>query len=70
MDKHARILVVDDDENIRNTVKAILEDEGYIVDSAANGREAIKRIGRDAVQCGALRYSTARYGRGGVAKTD
>ena len=43
MDKHARILVVDDDENIRNTVKTILEDEGYIVDSAANGKEAIKR---------------------------
>jgi len=43
MDKHARILVVDDDENIRNTMKTILEDEGYIVDSAANGRDAIKR---------------------------
>jgi DNA-binding NtrC family response regulator len=43
MDKHARILVVDDDESIRNTVKAILEDEGYIVDLAATGREAVKR---------------------------
>ncbi len=43
MDKHARILVVDDDENIRNTVKTILEDEGYIVDLAATGNEAIKR---------------------------
>ncbi len=43
MDKHARILVVDDDESIRSTVKAILEDEGYIVDLAVTGREAIKR---------------------------
>jgi DNA-binding NtrC family response regulator len=43
MDKHARILVVDDDESIRNIVKAILEGEGYIVDLAATGREAIKR---------------------------
>ena len=43
MDKHARILVVDDDESIRNTMKAILEDEGYIVDSAATGKEAIKK---------------------------
>jgi DNA-binding NtrC family response regulator len=41
MGKHARILVVDDDENIRNTVKAILEDEGYVVDLAATGKEAI-----------------------------
>src|SRR5208283_4222466 len=43
MDKHARILVVDDDESITSTMKAILEDEGYIVDLAATGREAIKR---------------------------
>ena len=43
MDKHARILIVDDDESIRNTVKAILEKEGYLVDVAATGREAIKR---------------------------
>jgi len=43
MDKHARILVVDDDENIRNTMKAILEEEGYIVDTATTGTEAIKR---------------------------
>ena len=43
MDKHAKILVVDDDENIRNTMKAILEDEGYIVDVAVNGAEAIQK---------------------------
>jgi len=41
LDKQARILIVDDDENIRNTMKAILEDEGYMVDSAASGNEAI-----------------------------
>ena len=43
MDKHAKILVVDDDENIRNTMKAILEDEGYLVDLAANGNDAIQK---------------------------
>jgi DNA-binding NtrC family response regulator len=41
MDKHARILVVDDDENIRKSLKAILSDEGYTVDVAVNGSEAI-----------------------------
>jgi len=41
--KHARILIVDDDENIRNTMKAILEDEGYVVDTAVNGSEAIRK---------------------------
>ncbi len=42
MDKSARILVVDDDETIRTTMKAILEDEGYIVDTASSGEEAIQ----------------------------
>ena len=43
MDKQTRILIVDDDENIRITMTAILEDEGYIVDSAASGKEAIEK---------------------------
>ncbi len=43
MDKHTRILVVDDDETIRTTMKAILEDEGYLVDLAATGKEAIQK---------------------------
>lgn len=38
-----KILIVDDDDTIRSTMKAILEDEGYDVDSAANGKEAIKK---------------------------
>ena len=42
MDKHARILIVDDDETIRTTMKAILEDEGYVVDLASTGEEAIQ----------------------------
>jgi DNA-binding NtrC family response regulator len=41
--KNVRILIVDDDENIRKTMKAILEDEGYIVDWAATGKDAIKK---------------------------
>jgi DNA-binding response OmpR family regulator len=43
MTKNARILVVDDEETIRTTVKAILEDEGYIVDTASTGAEAISK---------------------------
>jgi len=39
----ARILVVDDDESIRKTIKAILEEEGYIVDICENGKEAIEK---------------------------
>lgn len=43
MDKHPKILVVDDDETIRTTMKAILQDEGYAVDLAATGKEAIQK---------------------------
>jgi DNA-binding NtrC family response regulator len=43
LDKQTRILIVDDDENIRKTMTAILEDEGYIVDSAASGKEALEK---------------------------
>ncbi len=43
MDNHPRILVVDDDETIRTTMKAILQDEGYLVDLAATGKEAIQK---------------------------
>jgi CheY-like chemotaxis protein len=37
-----RILVVDDNEDMRLTMKALLEDEGYEVELAANGREAFE----------------------------
>lgn len=43
MGKPARILVVDDDENITATIQVILENEGYAVDVAAKGSEAIEK---------------------------
>ncbi|MCS7115150.1 MAG: response regulator [Nitrososphaerota archaeon] len=43
MVKSARILIVDDDENIRKALKAILEDEGYIVDTAETGAKAVEK---------------------------
>jgi two-component system, NtrC family, nitrogen regulation response regulator NtrX len=43
LSKQARILIVDDDESIRTTLKAILEDEGYFVNTAASGKEAIQK---------------------------
>ncbi len=43
MDKNPRILVIDDDRVIRQTIAVTLEDEGYSVDTAENGREAIEK---------------------------
>ncbi|MBL8074654.1 MAG: sigma-54-dependent Fis family transcriptional regulator [Nitrospira sp.] len=43
----ASILIVDDEEAIRTSLKSILEDEGYEVTVAANGFEALKIYGTD-----------------------
>ena len=39
--KKPRLLVVDDEESLRITTAAIFENEGYIVDTASSGDEAI-----------------------------
>ena len=46
MRKLPRILVVDDDENIRMVFQINLESRGYEVDSAANGQEALEKASR------------------------
>ena len=43
-----RILAVEDDERIRSAVKLALEDEGWIVDEAGSGEEAIDLFARAA----------------------
>ncbi len=46
MGETARILIVDDDENIRKVLTAILEDEGYIVESVDTAKKAMERTRR------------------------
>ena len=46
MNKNARILVVDDDENIRKVEVAILEDQSYTVESVGTAKEAIEKSKR------------------------
>ncbi len=41
-----RILAVEDDERIRSAVKLALEDEGWVVDEAESGEEAIEKFNR------------------------
>jgi CheY-like chemotaxis protein/anti-anti-sigma regulatory factor len=41
-----RVLVVDDEENVRVTTAAILEQEGYEVATASDGREALETAAR------------------------
>lgn len=45
------ILIVDDEQGIRDTLRAVLEDEGYITDAVATGEECLKAIERRAYGC-------------------
>ena len=47
MDSEARILIVDDDENIRKVLMAILEDKGYNMEAVGTAREAIKKTEKE-----------------------
>jgi DNA-binding NtrC family response regulator len=47
MEKIFRIIIIDDDENIRKVLQAILEDEGYYVDTADTGKTGIDKAGKN-----------------------
>lgn len=42
--KEFKILIVDDEENIRFLFREELEEEGYIVETASNGIEALEKV--------------------------
>jgi DNA-binding response OmpR family regulator len=44
MARSGRILLVEDDERIRTSTRLALEEEGYDVDEAADGEEALRRF--------------------------
>ncbi len=43
----ARVLVVDDEANLRRMVRALLEADGYTVDDAAGGEDGVRRAALD-----------------------
>lgn len=45
------VLIADDDLKIRNSLKRVLELEGYTVDEASNGVEALEKIGSTPFYC-------------------
>src|ERR1700754_3810648 len=57
-----RVLVVDDEESVRITTAAILEQEGYEVSTAESGREALAARAR-ALRPRAHRPPHGRHGR-------
>jgi len=47
MDSHEKILVVDDEKNVRVLFERILVKEGYEVECAASGSEAIDKLAKN-----------------------
>lgn len=45
------ILIVDDERGIRETLRAVLEDEGFNADVVASGEESLKAVARRAYGC-------------------
>jgi DNA-binding response OmpR family regulator len=46
-DGKKRILVVEDDEEMRSLLKDFFEEDGFEIDSVSNGSEAFRRIARE-----------------------
>jgi len=47
----SRIMIVDDEQPIRDSLRGMFEDEGYLVVCAASGEEAMARLRKQAVDC-------------------
>jgi CheY-like chemotaxis protein len=47
MSSPSRILLVEDDHALRETLADVLSDQGYDVDCACNGQEALERLGHE-----------------------
>jgi DNA-binding NtrC family response regulator len=46
-ESHEKILVVDDEEHVRVLFSRVLQKEGYEVDCASSGNEAIDKLAKD-----------------------
>ena len=63
-DMKARILVIDDEENIRKTLKMILEYEGYEFFEASTGEDGLEAL-RDVVGVDLVLLDIKMPGRSG-----
>jgi CheY-like chemotaxis protein len=46
-----KILIVDDDEEVRELVRKALETQGFVVETAPNGREALALLRNETLPC-------------------
>ena len=58
----ANILIVDDEDSIRISLRGILEDEGYTVSEAASGKEALDYLSAHSSDLVLLDVDEAEHG--------
>lgn len=58
-----RILVADDEPDIRNLIAIYLQAEGFLVDQVSNGKEALEALKKNQYEFGSPRYHDAGHGR-------
>jgi CheY-like chemotaxis protein len=46
-----KVLIVDDEPDIRDSLQEFFEDEGYAVSTASNGAEALSRLENEELPC-------------------
>lgn len=47
MRKNKKILIVDDDPDVRDTIRAYLDEKGFIIEEACDGQEALKTLKKE-----------------------
>ena len=45
---HEKILIIEDDEDIREGIRILLESEQYLIMEAGSGKEGLQLLGEDA----------------------
>ncbi len=65
--KQRRILVVDDEPGIRQSLSGVLEDEGYAVDAVESGEACLAALPGAVLRSGAAGHLAAGHGRHGGA---
>ena len=57
-----KILIVDDEENIRNVIKEYAKVENYLTKEASDGKEALELIKNEPFDFNGFRYNDAQDG--------
>lgn len=63
-----RVLVVDDEESMRLVLRGFLEQAGFLVDEAENGKAALELIARDRYGCVITDFNMPQINGGKLAQ--